>query len=163
MVTNEETVPAVVSHSRPRFQFSLGALMLLVTGVSVFCALTAWLGTRLVVLPVLAISPLAAAILVRIRGSEQAWSLTLCSGLINMVFWEGVAIGGTILVGLDLGYEPVEILVIGMALAVCIAPAAFFVGIVTGVAWEVGGYVLKKSWNAISVRQGLGSREDGGQ
>jgi hypothetical protein len=163
MVTNEETDSAVVPHSRPRFQFSLGALMLLVTAVSVLCALTAWLGTLLVVFPVLAISPLAAAIFVRIRGSEQAWSITLCSGLISMVLWEGVAIGGGILTALDSGHVAVEMLVIGMGVAVCIAPAAFFVGIVTGVAWEVGAYVLKKCWHTISLRQGLGPAEDGGQ
>ncbi len=93
-MTNEETDSAVVSRSRPRFQFSLGALMLVVTAVSVFFAMTAWLGTVMLIVPMLAAGPVGGAIILRIRRSTHDANVVWWSGAVTMVL-SGIVLGAS--------------------------------------------------------------------
>ncbi len=162
MVTNEEADPSVVPQPGPRFQFSLAALMIAVTVVSILCSLSAWLKLPWMVLPVLAIGPIGGKIIAHLRQPRHDWAVSLYSGVVTAAFWAIVAFCGGLIIAMSSPNAHAEgTIVLSVAASLCFSPFAFVVGVLSSVAWEVAAGVTAETCRLIVKRYFSGSPSEG--
>ena len=164
-MTNEDTVEVEVFRSGPRLQFSLATLMVVVTVVSVLCALILWLGPVMVIVPMLAAGPVGGAIIVRIRKSKHDGAVVWWSGAVTMVLWGSVAgCGGAIASAADLPVITGNMVISGVAIALLVSPGAFIIGVLTSAVWKMvaeAAEVAREACESIVKRCGSGLPSEG--
>jgi hypothetical protein len=137
----------------PRFQFSLAALMIAVTVVSILCSLSAWLKLPWMVLPVLAIGPIGGKIVAHLRKPRHDWAVSLYSGMVTTTLWVFVAFCGGLAVALSgPNANAGDAIVMSVAAALCFSPFAFVVGVLSSVVREVAAGVTTETWKLIVKR-----------
>ncbi len=165
MVAKEETVSGKTARSGPRIQFSLATLMLLATLVSVFCAMTAWLGPVMLIVPMLAAGPVGGAIILRIRKSTNDANVVWWSGGITVVLWWALAAGivyiATAILSANGRVTDGERVTYFLFAALVASPSAFAFGMVTGVIWVTVVRVAKEARKSMVGRDGIGSPSEG--
>ena len=146
----------------PRFQFSLATLMAVVTGVSVLCALAAWLGPLFIVLCILAIGPVGGTIIVRRRKSAHYWAVSVWSGVVNVVLCGIMAFCGGLAALLAAGPSAsLEVIVIFVFSTASVVPFAFVIGVLSSIVWEVAAGVTRETWRMIVKRCGAEAPREG--
>ncbi len=145
----------------PRFQFSLAALMITVTVVSILCSLAAWLKLPWIILPILAIGPIGGKIIAHWCKSRHDWAVSLYSGVVTVVLWAILAFCEGLVVALS-GPNANAGAAIGLSVAgpLCFSPFAFIVGVLSSVVWEVAAGVTTETWRLIVKRYGSGSQSE---
>ncbi len=147
MAGDEKSPPIEVSQTGRRFQFSLGSLMVVVTGVSVLCGLAVcWPG---VVIPafLLAAGPIGGLVAMQRIELRYLGSAAVASGAVTCVLWAvcisvGVGLGGLDLFNAD-RFVPVVMSFLGAGIV------GFYTGAFLGGATAVAASLLAMVWRWI--------------